>query len=419
LPRRQKQPTRKGRREITGSRSDRPRKKTNATIATDGVRKPIHVSTATIEARLPDADSRQLTPRNPLKFGPNDGFQQALRQRVERYFAITGRKQRDCPQMYAKTGVILAWCAASYVLLLCFAATWWIALPLAVSLGLSMAAVGFNVQHDGNHNAYSNYRWVNKLTAMTLDLLGGSSYVWARKHNAIHHSYTNVTGHDDDINVGIFGRLSPHQPRWKFHRLQHFYMWVLYGFLPIKWQLFDDFRDVVAGRIAGHRFPRPKGWDLATFAGGKIIFFSLAFVLPMLLHPVWAVLMLFALTSFVQGVTLSVVFQLAHCVEEAEFPMPQPATERIESAWAVHQVHTTVDFARRNRLLAWLVGGLNYQIEHHLFPQICHVHYAALARLVESTCKKFGLRYTAHDTFRAGLASHFRWLRRMGMPAAA
>jgi linoleoyl-CoA desaturase len=282
-----------------------------------------------------------------------------------------------------------------------------------------MAAIGFNVQHDGGHRAYSNHQWVNRIMASSLDLLGGSSYVWARKHNSIHHSYANITGHDDDIDLGILGRLSPHQKWLRFHRLQHFYLWALYGLLPIKWQLYDDFRNVIVGKVGGHRLARPRGWDLLTFIGGKVVFFSLALGIPSLLHPLWAVLLLYVATSFFQGVVLSVVFQLAHCVEEATFPLPQPDTGRMEAAWAVHQLETTVDFARSSRLLSWFVGGLNFQIEHHLFPQVCHVHYPALSRLVEKTCREFGLRYVAHESLLAGVASHFRWLRRVGMAATA
>ncbi len=354
-----------------------------------------------------------------LKYHTPDTFQRALRQRVEEYFKTSGRKPRDCPEMYAKSAIVLSGCVAVYVVLVILAGVWWLAIPLAILLGLALAAAAFNVQHDGGHNAYSERRWVNKLAALTLDLLGGSSYVWARKHNAVHHSYTNVAGHDDDINLGFLGRLSPHQKRLRFHRLQHIYLWVLYGFLPMKWHVYDDFRDLIRGRTGAHPFPRPKGWDLVTFVGGKVVFFSLAFGLPMLLHPWWCVLALYAIASFVQGITLSVVFQMAHCVEDAEFPQPEPASCRIESSWAVHQVETTVDFAPRSRIIAWLVGGLNFQVEHHLFPQICHIHYPALSKLVEETCRDFGLRYRAYKTFLAGLASHYRWLRRMGGPVVA
>jgi linoleoyl-CoA desaturase len=350
-----------------------------------------------------------------VKFSADDGFFHELRYRVKRYFEESGLRERDCPRMYLKTAIVLTWLAASYILLVFVAEAWWLALPLAVSLGLSMAAVGFNVQHDGGHHAYSDHRWINKLAALTLDLLGGSSYVWARKHNSIHHSFANITGHDDDIDLSVLGRLTPHQPRLRFHRLQHLYLWVVYGLLPVKWQLLTDFRHVVLGRIGVHRFPRPKGWDLAVLIGGKVVFFVLAFGIPLMLHSFLSVLLIYLAVAYVQGVILSVVFQLAHCVEEAEFPVPREDTGRMETAWAVHQVETTVDFARQSRLVSWFTGGLNFQIEHHLFPQICHVHYAKLAQLVESTCREFGLRYAEHKTLLSGVVSHFRWLRRMGM----
>jgi linoleoyl-CoA desaturase len=361
-------------------------------------------------------DGQMLPTASPgeLKFGASDGFQSVIRRRVAQYFHSTGRRPRDCPQMYLKTVIVVAWVVASYTLLLFLAGTWWLALPLAILLGLSLAAVGFNIQHDGGHGAYSDRPWINRLMAMSLDLLGASSYVWARKHNSIHHSYANITGHDEDIDLGFFGRLSPHQKRFRWHRLQHFYLWALYGLLPTKWQVYDDFHKVVTGRIGGHPLAQPKGWDLVTFVAGKVVFFALALGIPLLLHPVWVVLLCYSVASLVQGVALSIVFQLAHCVEEAGFPLPQEDTGRMEAAWAMHQVETTVDFARGNRLLSWFIGGLNFQIEHHLFPRICHVHYAAIAPLVEETCREFGLRYLAQKSFLAGVASHFRWLRRMG-----
>lgn len=363
-------------------------------------------------------NTARVPPGTP-KFAPNDGFRRALCQRVEGYFADTGRRRRDCPPMYRKSAVVLGSLGAAYLLLMFAPIAWWLALPLTVVLGLTLAAVGFNVQHDGGHGAYSEHRWVNTLAAMTLDLLGASSYIWARKHNAIHHSFTNITDQDDDINVGWLGRLSPHQPHHWFHRFQHVYLWLLYGLLPIKWHLYDDFRDVVTGHIGAHRLARPGGLDLLTFVGGKAVFFALAFGLPVLLHPWWIVVSVYVAASFVQGVVLGVVFQLAHCVEETEFPLPQAETGRMAVSWAAHQVQTTVDFAPRNGLLTWFVGGLNFQIEHHLFPQVCHVHYAALAPLVRQTCQAFGLRHTSQPTLRAGIASHYRWLRRMGRPRSA
>jgi linoleoyl-CoA desaturase len=315
--------------------------------------------------------------------------------------------------MYFKTATILAWFFGAYFLLLFAVHSWWLVVPLAVILGLGMAAIGFNIQHDGGHKAYSNYKWINKIMAMTMDLMGASSYLWDWKHNTIHHTYPNIDGHDDDIDVGILGRLSPSQPRYWFHRVQGIYLWVLYGFLAIKWHLFDDFYTVATARIAGQKVPRPKGVDLLVFHRGKAVFFSMCFVIPMLLHPWYAVLAVYALAAFSSGVVLSVVFQLAHCVEEADFPLPDD-NGKMQTDWAVHQVQTTVDFARRNRFLSWFLGGLNFQIEHHLFHRICHVHYPALSKVVEETCREFGIRYTANKTFFSAVASHFRWLHRMG-----
>jgi linoleoyl-CoA desaturase len=349
------------------------------------------------------------------KFPKGDGGLLAeLRRRVDAYFRHSGRRERDCWQMYLKTAVVLSWFAASYVLLVFFAQVWWQGLALAVSLAFAMAAIGFNIQHDGGHNAYSRANWMNKLAAMTLDLIGASSYLWRWKHVVFHHTYANVTGVDTDIDAGSVARLSPHQRPRRFHRWQHLYLWLLYGISASRWHLYGDFKEVITGTCGPHRIPRPKGWDLVVFLLGKVTSVGLLLALPMFWHPWWVVLLFYLFVTGLLGVTLSIVFQLAHCVEEADFPVPDRGTLWMNAPWAVHQVRTTVDFARKSRVLAWLLGGLNFQIEHHLFPRVCHVHYPALSQIVEETCKEFGVKYSVHKTFRAGLASHYRWLRRMG-----
>jgi len=353
--------------------------------------------------------------RGHLKFAAGDGFLNELRQRVGHYFQTTGKRQRDCPQMYLKTAIILVWFVASYVVLVFGGGPWWLAVLLAISLGLSMAAVGFNIQHDGGHQAYSRRLWVNKLAATTMDLVGASSYLWRWKHGLYHHTYANVTGQDTDIDVGSFARLTPHVPRRWWHRYQQFYLWVLYGLMAARWHLYTDIQEVITGRIGPHRIPRPRGWDLAIFIGGKALSLTIAIVIPLMFHNFWNVAMFYLLVTGVMGAVLAVVFQLAHCVEEAEFPLPQANSSRMEHSWEIHQIQTTVDFARNSRILSWLLGGLNFQIEHHLFPRICHVHYPALSKIVEETCRELGIRYVCHKTLVAGVISHFRWLRRLGM----
>ncbi|MEX0777919.1 MAG: acyl-CoA desaturase [Phycisphaeraceae bacterium] len=357
-------------------------------------------------------------PSGRPKFVGDKAFQVELHRRIAEFFRQTGRRERDCPPMYVKTVILLTLFFGLYVLLVFFAQTWWQALSLAILLGLATAGIGLDVQHDGGHHGYSTRPWINKLMAMTLDLIGGSSYVWHYRHTVLHHTYVNITGHDTDIDLGALGRVTPYQKRLKIHRWQHYYMWPLYGLMAIRWQIFGDYLDVIRGRIGEHPIPRPRGWDLALFIGGKLTFLALALSLPMIFHSWWIVLIFYAVAGMTAGITLSVVFQLAHTVEEAEFVAPTEAN-LVENAWAIHQVESTVDFTRRSRVAAWLLGGLNYQIEHHLFPRICHVNYPAMSPIVEQACQDFGVKYHAHPTFWAGIASHFRWLRKMGAPEVA
>lgn len=354
---------------------------------------------------------------NRITFGAGDGFHSLLRQRVHDYFQASGRQRRDSPAMRFKSALILAWFALTYWLLVFVVASGPGAVALSVSLGLAIAAIGFNIQHDGGHGAYSRHRWLNRAAAMTLDVLGGSSLIWAHKHNGLHHTFTNIAGHDDDINLGSLGRLSPHQPHRWWHRWQHLYLWPLYGMLPIKWQFFDDFADLARRGRGDHSLPRLGPADWTVLLAGKAIFFTLAFVVPLQLHPPAAVLGCYLVAAMVQGLVLSVVFQLAHCVEQADFFGVEPAAASL-GPWADHQLATTVDFSRANPFLSWLLGGLNFQVEHHLFPRICHVHYPALSQIVEQTCRDCGVPFRSHRSFLAGVASHYRWLRQMGAEPA-
>jgi linoleoyl-CoA desaturase len=349
-----------------------------------------------------------------LVFQPSTPFRSELEARVGEYFTQTGLSTRDAPRMYLKTAVLFGWLAVSYLALLFWAQSWWQVVPLAISLGLSMAGIGFNVQHDGGHGAYSSRRWVNRVMALSLNFLGGSAYFWHFKHNIAHHTYPNISGSDDDISLGWFGRLSPHDRHHRFHRFQHIYVWGLYAMLVIEWQLTNDFRSMVKPGVASTHVPRPRGGEQVIFWVSKAVFFTLAFVIPMLLHPVGTVIAVYLLTGVVLGLTLATVFQLAHCVEGAAFPMPAEGSRTIEREWAAHQVETSMDFARGSRFLTWYLGGLNFQIEHHLFPKICHVHYPALSPIVEKVCQEHGVRHFSHPTMWSAIRSHVRWLRRMG-----
>lgn len=348
-----------------------------------------------------------------LKFAGDTAFHLELKRRVAAELTATGRRERDCPEMYWKTAIIFASFVTAYLLLVFVADTGWQTVTLAILLALSVVGIGFNVMHDASHHAYSDRPWLNLLMSTSLDFVGGSSHFWRWKHVVFHHTFVNVIGYDTDINLAGLGRLTPHHPRAWIHRWQHWYVWLLYGVMVIKWHLYDDVRLALTGRMGEHRVRRPQGTGLVIFLCGKVMFVLLAFALPLTLHPFAVVAATYLLIAAVIGLVLGSVFQLAHCVEEAAFPLDHEPG-RIDKSWAAHQVETSVDFARGSRAASWLLGGLNFQIEHHLFPRICHVNYPAIAAVVEKTCLDFGVRYNHNPTVWAALRSHYRWLRRMG-----
>jgi linoleoyl-CoA desaturase len=315
-----------------------------------------------------------------------------------------------------KGAVIGVWALASYVGLL-LTHTWWIGLPLALSLSFALAGVAFAVGHDANHGSFTgSHRW-NRVLGYSFDLIGASSYLWRTKHNTAHHSFTNVVGADDDIDQMPFARLAPDQPLKRHHRFQHIYLWPLYGLFTVRKHLGAEIAMATRGNVGGiTRQPAPAGMDLFWFVAGKVGFWCWAVVIPLFFHSWWVIALVFLLSSWVLGFVLATVFQLAHCVDEADFTTVEALREGEKVGWAEHQVETTVDFAPGNKLLAWYLGGLNFQIEHHLFPKVCHVHYPRLARMVRETCAEHGVRHTTQPTLRKALAAHGRWLRMMGTP---
>jgi linoleoyl-CoA desaturase len=349
-------------------------------------------------------------------FAPASSLKDALQSRVDRFFEATGKSRNADFRMYWKAAVLLAWFGLSYYLLTFRAATWWQGLLAAVSLGLAIAGIGFNIQHDGNHGAFSKRNWLNRLTGLTLDLMGASSYLWIQKHNLAHHTYTNIPGSDEDIEIHPIGRLAPDDPYYALHRFQHFYLWLFYALLPAQWHFYNDFRKLWTGKISSRPFPRPRGWELFGLIAGKLVFAAWAFVIPCFFHRVWVVAVFYFVTSGIMGMVLSVVFQLAHSVEETGHPA---LGEETGSEWVRHQIQTTADFARGNRLVTWYLGGLNFQATHHLFPKVCHVHYPRLSRIIERVCRKHGVEYLAQPSLSGAVRSHYRFLRRLAAPPAS
>jgi linoleoyl-CoA desaturase len=356
----------------------------------------------------------EKSPVRSLQFTQQRGFRKALNERVNAYLRDNHIPARDVPAMYRKTAAALAWWLGAYLLLLLGHFPPPVNVLLCVVWAMAMAAVGFNVMHDANHNGYSDHPRVNRLISLSAEMLGMSGFRWRTKHNVWHHTYTNIAGFDDDIETYGLMRLTPRLPWKPLYKLQAWYFPVVYSMIGFDF-IMRDFLMVLIGKSdANHVYPKMRAADKVTFWVGKLFYFVIMFALPLLVFPWWQVLIGFLIVMLTLGLILGVVFQLAHIGGDAAFPEPVGNPPHIDEEWAVHQVETTMDFAPRNRLLSWYIGGLNFQIEHHLLPHICHLNYPRLAPIVAATCEEFGIRYHCYPTWREALAGHWRELRLLG-----
>lgn len=292
----------------------------------------------------------------------------------------------------------------------------WVVLVLWVLMGLGKSGVGMATMHDANHGSFSKSDRINKLFGNSMYLLGGFPANWRYQHNTLHHGYTNVEGHDEDIAPPGILRLSPHRPLKKMHRYQHLYAWFLYGLMTISWIITKDFRRLQKYRKAGVKLGKRTYRSLMIeLIVSKIAYYILFLVLPLLTIPVawyWIVAG-FLLMHFTAGLVLASIFQTAHVVPSSEYPLPDENNE-LNNNWAAHQLYTTSNFAPKSRIFSWMIGGLNYQVEHHLFPNISHIHYRDIAGIVQQKAKEFGLPYHVNRTFLSAVWQHVRMLKLLG-----
>ena len=337
-----------------------------------------------------------------------------LKRRVQEYFDQKGIDSTGNPKLFTKAIIMVVALVAIYIQLLIWTPVWYLALGECVILGGIVAAIGFNVMHDGSHGSFSNSKIMNRVAASSISLLGANHFMWNMKHNMIHHSFTNIDGVDDDIEIGIFMRMAPTQKRYKMHKFQHFYFWFLYMLLYVFWIFFTDYKKYFSQKIGNVPLKKMNFTDHFEFWSVKVYHAAVFIVIP-ILSVGWLSWMIgFLIMSMVAGFVLSIVFQLAHTVEHTEFPVADIETHKLPDEFAAHQIKTTANFATRNKLVSWLVGGLNFQIEHHLFPKISHVHYPAISEIVRSVCREYQLQYIEYPTMRKAVVAHVRFLRQMG-----
>lgn len=345
-------------------------------------------------------------------------FFTTLNQRVNAYFKTNNIERTGNREMVVKTIFMFSLYFAPYIALLSGVATQgWMLYGLYVIMGLGTAGIGLSIMHDANHGAYSSKPWVNNLLGLSLNLVGGHALNWKVQHNVLHHTYTNVHEVDEDISPRGVLRMAPESPWKPMHRYQHLYAWFFYGLLTLVWILVKDYVRLVRyqkeGLLKKQKTTAAREWAFVLLT--KVVYIGYLFALPMYLAPITLgqALLGFFIMHYIAGFILAIIFQPAHVVEGTEYPMPD-AKGNLENSWAIHQLHTTTNFGHREKLFSWYVGGLNYQVEHHLFPNICHVHYRKISSIVEQTAKEFGLPYKSKDTFFQAIAAHARQLKLLG-----
>ena len=354
-----------------------------------------------------------------IKFqkGGSNSFFNILRGRVDEYFQQNNLDKYANSEMVMKSIVLLSMYIIPF-LLLSISPAFGTSLLLWAIMGLAVAGIGMSVMHDANHGSYSPNKLVNYLMAHTLNLLGGSTQNWKYQHNILHHTYTNISFVDDDIQDRLVLKFSPHTPVKKFHQFQWIYAFFFYGLITLYWVIAKDFvqyRQFI-NKGVNNQDAKSNIISLSKIILIKVLYLSVIFGVPTL---VWGitftqVLIGFLLMHFIAGIILTTVFQLAHTVEHTDHPLPNEEG-MMENEWAIHQLRTTVNFSKHNKILSWYIGGLNYQIEHHLFPKISHVHYPKIAHIVKATAIEHGIPYHENKTFFTALKSHIRLLKKLGV----
>jgi len=342
-------------------------------------------------------------------------FASEVKSRVHAYFSERGLSSKANAAMVAKTVILVGTFVGCYVAIMTLGLSAWAMWGLCLLMGVTMAGIGFSVAHDALHGAYSDNPKVNAALGFAFDVLGANGYMWQITHNVIHHTYTNIHGIDEDLEVSPLLRLSPHSKHLPVHRFQHLYALFAYSMSTLNWVFWKDF-DYFTRRVLGPYENRkhPAG-QVAVMVVSKIAYVGWAIVLPLMVLPLawWQVAIGFLTVHLVGGAILGVIFQLAHVVEDASHPLPD-LDGRMEWAWMIHEMYTTANFSTRNRLLTWYVGGLNFQVEHHLFPKVCSVHYPAIQSIVKDVARECGVPYIENPTFGGAVRSHWRMLRRLG-----
>lgn len=296
----------------------------------------------------------------------NNDFYKTLQKRVRKYFKDNHISRYGNFSMVLKTLVMVTLYFVPFILLLTVIDSVWLSLGMWILMAVGISGIGLSVMHDASHGAYSKYKFVNSFLGGLISVAGGSDTVWNIQHNVLHHTFTNVTGLDEDIDPGSVLRFSPNEERKAYHKYQYLYAWFLYGMMTISWITAKDFKQIVRYKREGLIQTKKSSFGsiLTVIIISKLLYYGVFLVLPLIFSPIaWYFTILgFLMMHFLTGISLGLVFQSAHVVPTSSFPMPDESGN-IKEDWAVSQLYNTSDFAPKSKLFSWFVGGLNFQIE--------------------------------------------------------
>lgn len=355
-----------------------------------------------------------------LKFANNQQtFFVTLNKRVNDYFKTNNISRHANTEMKIKTVFMFSLYFIPYFLIIGgLTSNVWILWLLCLVMGFGIGGIGLSIMHDANHGAYSSKPWVNDLLGYSLNMVGASAFNWKIQHNVLHHTYTNIHEADEDISPRGVLRMHPDSKWLKMHKFQHYYAWFFYGLMTLVWVFVKDFvriqRYKELGLAKKQKASITKEWII--LIGTKLFYFFYIFALPAMLLPEltwWQIGLGFFTMHYLAGFILAIIFQPAHVIDGTEYPLADESGQ-LENNWAIHQLLTTTNFANKARAFSWYVGGLNFQVEHHLFPTVCHVHYRKISGIVEQTAKEFGLPYKNAPTFANAIVGHTKMLKLLG-----
>lgn len=339
-------------------------------------------------------------------------FPKVLRHRLDRFFADESVSPKADRLMWTKIAVGLSVLASSWLAIYVYRPHSWKFVALYMLGGLAQTFLLLNIAHDSNHNAISSTPSVNKTLNYVFDMCGISSYMWRILHHRGHHSCVNVHGEDDALSGRGLLRLTPHEPWRPLQRFQHIYALLLYAMFSLDYVFARDFECFFAPKHDYLKSTKHAPREYAILFAGKLFYLTYMLILPVALlrESFPLVLGAFLLVHLVVGLSVALVFQTTHTVEDTHFP-----TSRSEFENSVYHIFaTTADYATSNPVVGWLTGGLNHHIVHHLCPFVCHTHYAPLTRIVKETAEEFGIPYRENRTMTRAVWQHLVLLKQLG-----